>query len=73
MERVIHENVQRGLQFAIPDINSFFDRLEKQWEEELIKTFADVGIRASVKEDKHSLPHQGEVVIKCHQWYSVLF
>lgn len=64
MEREIHENVRKGTEMFIPDLNDFFDRLEKEWEEDLIKLFEEFSIRGIVKTDKYSLPHQGEVVVK---------
>lgn len=67
MEREIHENVQNGLRFVIPDLNNFFERLENKWETDLIKTFEEFGITATVKTDKYSLPYQDEVVVKLHR------
>ena len=64
MKREIHENVRDGVRPFMPDLEGFFDRLEKQFEKELITLFYQVGIHAKVKTDKYSLPHQGEVVIK---------
>lgn len=63
MERQIHERVQKALQFAIPNLAEFFPKLELQLENHLIKIFEELGIHASVKSDKYSLPHQDEVVI----------
>ena len=66
MEREIHEDVKKRVQFAIPDLDGFFNKLEKKWEEDLINMFSDLGIRAIVKADKYTLPYQDEIVIKCH-------
>ena len=65
MERHIHERVQRGLQFSHPNLNDFFDKLEKQFEEEFINFFEELGIQASIKSDKYSLPYNEEIIIKC--------
>ena len=64
MERKINEEVQNRMSTFMPDLNKFFEGLEKQQEKKLIQLFSEVGISASVKTDKHSLPYQGEVVFK---------
>jgi hypothetical protein len=66
MEREIHENVVKRVQFVIPNLENFFERLEKKWETDIIDLFKQVEITAIVKSDKYSLPYQGEVVVKCH-------
>ncbi len=64
MEREIHENIRKGLEPVIPDLNDFFDSLEKQWEERLITLLEEFHIRGIVKTDKYSLPYQDEIIVK---------
>ena len=64
MERKINEKVQSRMHGFMPDLNEFFEKLENQQEKSLIELFSEVGIKATVKTDKYSLPHQGEVVFK---------
>jgi uncharacterized Fe-S center protein len=67
MERIIHEEVQNAMSTFMPDLNNFFERLENKQEKKLIELFNEIGILASVKTDKYSLPYQGEVVVKLHR------
>lgn len=64
MERIIHDKVRDGLKAWMPDLDGFFDRLEPRYEKMLVELFSKLGIHASVKTDRKSLPHTREVVVR---------
>ncbi len=63
MKREISEDLQRYLNVFCGDLDVYFGTLESKWEAELIELFSKLNITASVKTDKYSLPHQGEVIV----------
>lgn len=67
MKREIHAKLYEQIEPFFPDLDNFFEKIEKQLEDHLIKLFEEIDITASVKTDKYSLPHQGEVVVKLHR------
>lgn len=64
MERVIHPNIQYLLEAFMGDLNVYLPKLETKLESELIELFRKLNITSSVKSDKYSLPHNGEVIVK---------
>ena len=66
MEREINNRVEERLKTFLGPLDKFLPRIEKQWEDSFTELFNDVGITATVKTDKFSLPYTNEVVIKLH-------
>ncbi len=64
MERNIDKGLQELLENFKGDLSVYFPKLEANLEKGLIEFLDKVGIQASVKSDKYSLPYQEEVIIK---------
>lgn len=66
MERIIHPEMNNRYDTFIGPLDKWLPKKETDLEERLIELFNTLGIQSSVKQDKFSLPHQGEVNIKLH-------
>lgn len=63
-KRFISETLQKHLNYFMGDLEVFLPNLESKLEKEIIDFVSQVGIQATVKTDKYSLPYTNEITFK---------